>query len=99
MAEYQILSWRSIPSMVVARDGRRTRHSVQLSPRFQIAIDELAMRLGLTGTDAYLDAWERTEWQAREGDVETVAETVAGELDRAYPPERLRALTNDKEAQ
>lgn len=92
MAEYQIVYWREIPSMVVAREGRRSRHSVQLPARFQVAIDELAMRLGVTGTDAYLEAWARTEWQLRDGDVEETAELVAGELDRAYPPERLRSL-------
>jgi hypothetical protein len=102
MAEYQVVYWRTIPSLVVARsespvrggksERRRTRQSVELGARFQVAIDELAMRLGQTGTDAYLAGWERTPWTARDGDIEEIAEVVAGEIERAYPPARLRAL-------
>ena len=50
MTEYQITYWREFPSMVVAREGRRNRHKVQLPARFQVAIDEAAMRAGATGT-------------------------------------------------
>ena len=39
MTEYQITSWRVIPSMVVAREGDKTVKS-QLPMRFQAAIDE-----------------------------------------------------------
>lgn len=77
--------------MVTAREGR-DRHRVELGARFQVAIDELAMRLGVTGTDAYLDGWVRSAWETRPGSAEEVAEVVAGDLDRAFPPERLRSL-------
>lgn len=92
VAEYQVVYWREIPSLVVAREDRRTRHSVELGARFQVAIDELAMRLGLTGTDAYLESWTRTPWTERSGSAEEVAEVVAGELEHEYPPARLREL-------
>jgi hypothetical protein len=92
MTEYQITYWQEIPSLVTAREGRRNRTSVELSQRFQIAIDEAAMRAGMTGTDAYLEQWRRTEWQPREGNPEEVAAAVAAELEREYTPERIRAI-------
>ncbi|MFL6286844.1 MAG: virulence factor, partial [Actinomycetes bacterium] len=53
MAEYQITSWRDLPSLVIAREGDDVT-KVQLAPRLQEAIDEAAMRLGETGSDDYL---------------------------------------------
>ena len=67
MAEYQITYWRDIPSMVSARAGRRNTAKIELSARLQVAIDEAAMRLKLTGTDAYIEEWRRDEWQERSG--------------------------------
>ena len=46
MSEYQITYWREIPSMVVAREGDETARA-QLAQRFQEAIDEAAMRVGV----------------------------------------------------
>src|SRR5262249_35820558 len=92
MAEYQITYWRDIPSMVTAREGRRNTAKVELPARFQEAIDEAAMRLKLSGTDAYLEQWHRAAWAERDGSPEEVARTVAGELEAEYSPERLRAM-------
>jgi len=50
VAEYQVTSWRDLPSLVVARDGEHVTKA-PLAPRFQEAIDEAAMRLGETGSD------------------------------------------------
>ncbi len=44
MAEYQITYWRDLPSMVTAREGRRNTAKVELSQRFQDAIDRAARR-------------------------------------------------------
>ena len=92
MAEYQITYWQEIPSMVTARAGRRNRASVELPQRFQNAIDEAAMLLGLIGTDEYLQAWRRSEWQEREGTPEEVAAIVAAELEREYTSEYIRGI-------
>lgn len=92
MTEYQITYWRDFPSMVVAREGRSSRHKVQLPARFQVAIDEAAMRAGATGTDEYLDGWLRTDWQEMEGAPEDVAPAVAAQLEADYPPQRIRKL-------
>ncbi|MBX2998281.1 MAG: virulence factor [Caldilineaceae bacterium] len=92
MAEYQITYWQEIPSLVTAREGRRNRASVELPQRFQVAIDEAAMRAGMTGTDAYMEQWRRSEWQIREGTPETVAVAVAAELETDYSPQRIREI-------
>ena len=92
MAEYQIVYWKAAPVMVTARNGRSERVSLELPPRFQAAVDEAAMRLGLSGSDAYLDGWNRSEWIVRPGSAETVAQAVAAELDAEYDAERLRTL-------
>ena len=78
--------------MVLAREGRRNRHKVELPARFQVAIDEAAMRAGVTGTDAYLDGWTRSDWQTQDGSPAEVAQAVAAQLENEFPPERIRAL-------
>jgi len=95
MAEYQITYWKNIPSMVSAREGRRERAKAELSERFQLAIDEAAMRAGLIGTDAYLEQWRRDDWQTRPGSVEEVAAAVAAELEAEFTPERLARLLRE----
>jgi hypothetical protein len=92
MAEYQITYWRELPSMVTAREGRRNTAKVELPARFQEAIDEAAMRLKMTGTDAYLEQWRKDGWQERSGTPEEVANAVARELEATYSAERLREL-------
>ena len=84
MAEYRIIYWRDIPSMVTAREGATTSKAV-LPDRFQQAIDEAAMRLGLAESDAYLEQWRQGEWQARDGSPDEVAEAVASELAERAP--------------
>ena len=89
MAEYQITSWRDIPSMVVARDGDETT-KIQLAPRFQEAIDEAAMRLGEVGSDDYLAGWTRSEWTTADGDHAHLAGMVSEQLEDEWTPERIR---------
>ena len=60
MAKYHVLYWKDIPSVVEANDGPDSVKR-QLSDRFQVLIDAVAMHLGLAGTDEYLDQWEHGE--------------------------------------
>lgn len=88
---YQIIYWRDIPAQVKAKAGRE-RSGRQLAKRFGVAIDEAAMRAGLTGSDDYLGQWRTGEAQEREGDPAEVAAAVAAEVEAAYPPERVQRL-------
>jgi hypothetical protein len=90
VSEYQVTYWRDLPSLVVAREGDAVTKS-QLAPRFQEAIDEAAMRLGATGSDAYLDGWTRGDWTAAEGNGPDVCDRVVAELEQQWPAETLTA--------
>ncbi len=90
MSTLTTIFWRDIPAQVQCRNGRE-RHSAVLPDRFQVAIDRAAMRAGLAGSDAYLEAWRR---ESREcgTDLAAEAEAEAERLAVAYPPDRLAAL-------
>ena len=83
--------WRDIPAQVIVKAGRRSAKR-QLSDRFQEAIDRAAMRAKLTGTDAYLEEWRRSEPVPCGDDLEAEAQAAADALEAEYPQERLRAL-------
>ena len=91
MTKYQIIYWRDIPAQVKVKLGRN-RGGRPLSDRFPVAIDEAAMRAGLTGSDDYLAQWRNGGWQEREGDLEEIVDSLVAEIEAAYPPERLRTL-------
>jgi hypothetical protein len=93
MAEYQITSWRDIPSMVAAREGDDVT-KIQLAARFQEAIDEAAMRLGEVGSDDYLAGWTRSDWTSTDGDHAHLAGVVAEQLESEWTPERITDYLN-----
>ena len=80
MAFFQILYWQDIPSQVKAWDDF-DEVKVQLAPRFMEQIDQIAQKKGLTDTDDYLDQWNWSEQQEREGDPDEVAEIIKKELE------------------
>ena len=71
-------------------DGASAR--VQLSDRFQKAIDAAAMRAGLTGSDAYLDEWRRETRPCGE-DIDAEVAAEAERLEHQYTREVLLELT------
>jgi hypothetical protein len=91
VAEYRVTYWRDLPSLVTARDGEHTAKAA-LDPRFMIAIDEAAMRLGATDSDAYLEGWRQGEWEERGGSPEAVARSVADELESEYGEDRVQEM-------
>jgi Virulence factor len=90
MPELTVISWRDIPAQVTAGKGRGASR-VQLSERFQEAIDAAAMRGGLIGTDAYLEEWRR-EARACGDDLDSEVAAVAAQLEADYTDERLERL-------
>ena len=83
MAEYQILYWRDIPAQLKGFEGKKPI-SRSLSERFQVEIDRVAMEDGLYGTDEYLDQWQWSEKQEREGSAEAVLDALAAELEAKF---------------
>jgi Virulence factor len=88
VTEYQLTSWRDLPSLVVAREGESVTKA-PLGQRFQEAIDEAAMRLGETSSDEYLEGWTRGEWTAADGTPHEVCDRVVADLEEQWPEQRL----------
>ncbi len=81
MIDYQVLYWRDIPAQIKVYVERRPT-SVPLSPRFQIAIDAIAMQENITGTDAYLDLWQWSEKREWEGEPEKAVESLLQQVEQ-----------------
>jgi hypothetical protein len=94
VSEYQVTSWREVPSLVVAREGE-TVVKAPLAPRFQEAIDEAAMRLGETSSDEYLAGWTRGDWTQADGTPHAVCDRVVADLEEQWTAERLAAYLDD----
>ncbi len=90
MARYQVLCWGDIPSLVKAFADDGTATSRPLDDWFQQEIDREAMRLGLVGSDAYLERWHWGDVAERPGTPNEVLTAVAEELDAAFEARRLR---------
>lgn len=91
MATVTIVYWRDIPAQVIVRQGRRTA-KVQLTERFEKAIDRAAMRGGARDSDAYLADWRRGDPEACGDDLEAVVAARAAALEVAFPDDRLKLL-------
>ena len=92
MVKQILIFWRDIPSQVVVQRGRK-REKVQLSARFQEAIDRAAMRAGKGGSDAYLSEWRReTSRVESDADLREIAEQIAGRFEAEISDDALRAL-------
>ena len=91
MAKVQILRWQEIPSMVEARDEGGAK-KIQLSEKFQALIDEAAMRRKLAGTDAYLEEWNKSKPEDRDGAAADVVKQVADEIESRFIEIRDAAL-------
>ncbi len=89
MAQYRILYWKEIPSLVEAIDGERSAQVV-LSPRFHDLIDTVAVLEGLSDETSYLEHWRKGPVLVRDGPPEEVAEAVAAELESSFPDLRAR---------
>ncbi len=90
MPELTVISWRDIPAQVTAGKGRHAAR-VQLSERFQEAIDAAAMRAGLIGSDGYLEEWRRQSRQCGD-DLGAEVAAAASQLELEYTNERLEGL-------
>ena len=90
MPELTVISWRAIPAQVTAGKGRSASR-IQLSDRFQEAIDSAAMRAGLIGTDAYLEEWRRDARPCGD-DLDSEVAAVAAQLESDYTDQRLERL-------
>ena len=87
--------WRDIPAQVIVGKGRRAA-KVQLTERFEQAIDRCAMKVGARDTDAYLAEWRKAAPVEVEGDADEVAKREAARLEDAYDNEKLKTLIKNE---
>jgi hypothetical protein len=95
MASLIIISWRDIPAQVIVKRGRETA-KVQLSHRFQEAVDRAAMRAGKGSSDAYLADWARSAPRPCGDDLNAEAAAEAARLEAKYTDEHLEGLVRSK---
>ena len=98
MGSVIVISWRDIPAQVIVKRGRDAA-KVQLSPRFQEAVDRAAMRAGKGSSDAYLADWARSAPRPCGDDLEAEAAAEAARLEARYTDEDLERLIRAKGVQ
>lgn len=95
MASLIVISWRDIPAQVIVKRGRETA-KVQLSQRFQEAVDRAAMRAGKGSSDAYLADWQRSAPRPCGEDLQAEAAAEAAKLEAQFSDEDLERLIRAK---
>ena len=91
MAKLIVISWRDIPAQVIVKRGRDAA-KVQLSQRFQEAVDRAAMRAGKSSSHDYLNDWKRGEPRACNDEIEAEAAAEAARIEARYSDEDLLRL-------
>lgn len=91
MPEVTIVYWRDIPAQVMVGKGRRAS-KVQLSERFEQAIDRCAMKIGAKDADAYLAEWRKADPYEVAGEPDAIAAAEAARLEAEFDTARLKAL-------
>jgi hypothetical protein len=95
VASLIIISWRDIPAQVIVKRGRETA-KVQLSHRFQEAVDRAAMRAGRGSSDAYLADWARSPPRPCGDDLQAEANAEAARLEAQFNRDDLERLIRAK---
>jgi hypothetical protein len=95
MGSLIVISWRDIPAQVIVKRGREAA-KVQLSPRFQEAVDRAAMRAGKGSSDAYLADWARSAPRPCSDELAAEAAAEAARLEARYTDEDLERLIRAK---
>ena len=94
MPDVTIVFWRDIPAQVIVGGGRRGT-KVQLSERFEQAIDRAAMKAGARDTDSYLADWRKARPYPVDGEAADVAQAEAARLEAEYDATRLKTLIDN----
>jgi hypothetical protein len=91
MVEVTVVYWRDIPAQIIVGKGRRAS-KVQLSERFEQAIDRCAMKVGARDTDSYLAEWRKAVLHDLDGEADEIAKAEAARLEGDFDTARLKAL-------
>jgi hypothetical protein len=80
LASYRILFWQEIPSQIVASDDDG-EVNLPMPQKFIERIDAMAVARGLAGSDEYLDQWNWSDDEDRDGSAEEVAQALLAEFE------------------
>lgn len=94
MAQLVVVYWRDIPAQVIVKKGRDAA-KVQLTERFEKAIDRAAMKANLRDTDSYLAEWRRaTPVVVSDENMQATADAKAKEIETEFDDEKLKTLVD-----
>ena len=94
MTEITIVSWRDIPAQIISGRGRKAI-KVQLSDKFEKAIDRCAMQTNLKDSESYLSEWKKSTFKRdANNDVEAV-ERECKMLEQKFDAHTLRAYIDN----
>lgn len=91
MAQLTVVYWRDIPAQVIVKKGRDSA-KIQLTERFEKAIDRAAMRANLRDTDSYLAEWRRAAPVEVSDELQAEADKKAAELEAQFDDAKLKAM-------
>lgn len=91
MPKVTVVYWRDIPAQVIVGMGRRAA-KIQLSERFEQAIDRCAMKIGAKDADAYLAEWRRAEPYEVEGEADEIVAAEAARIEAEYTLDVIKTL-------
>ena len=91
MPDVTVVYWRDIPAQVIVGKGRRGS-KVQLTERFEQAIDRCAMKIGARDSDSYLAEWRKAAPYEMEGEPDALAASEAARIEVEYDAARLKSL-------
>ena len=94
MPDVTIVYWRDIPAQVIVGKGRRGA-KVQLTERFEQAIDRCAMKIDAKDSDAYLAEWRKATPYPMDGEQGDVATAEAARLEAEYDKDRIKQLIDN----
>jgi hypothetical protein len=97
MATVRILYWKEIPVQIETQDVIE-KVSTPLDPKFQEAVDAIAMFDNSYGTDEYLDAWEWSNSYELKGSAKETLKTVATKYNTQFPADLVKLIRDAQKA-
>ncbi|MBV1925718.1 MAG: virulence factor [Rhodobacteraceae bacterium] len=94
MPDVVIVYWRDIPAQVIVGRGRKGTKK-PLHERFEKAIDRAAMKGDAKDSDAYLEAWRKSDPYSVEGEAADIVATEVSRLEAEYDNDRILGLINN----
>ena len=89
----RILYWKEIPVQIQVADEHQTL-SIPLDPKFQEAVDAIAMFDQSITSDEYLNSWEWGHWQEFNNTAEETASHLSKKFNCHFPDDFVKRIRN-----